>query len=342
MDNISTDVLLSAQWHSDSSLHGVLLLITLISGGTEISIMRFHSNLSRQWQYRLCPADQHALVSCCFLIITWRCCRLSALRRGHTPSSYNPCSQYSLGFLLWLKALWHAGMLAFMQRESTNGISLIRAPGSLPPKHRRRQLTISAWPGQSSRLRGDGEQGQMRPVPNTHSFTSLFHSQTKWRRGTHTVTFGAKGMTRRSGGIIIAFLRPHSAPYDTRAARDLAVEKSCGTNAFLREEVDQVRAEVRKSRKLAGSVKPVWSQFNWLARLKFFSSFQASGTKKHSILKQFVVKQKYKYRIERGQALHHAPSRFIADPYNMRYSDKVGSQHSRPHLSSQFQVFIIL
>lgn len=148
-------------------------------------------------------------------------------------------------------------------------------------------------------------------------------------------------MTWRYGEIITAFLRPHTAPYDIRAARDLAVEKSCGTNAFLREEVYQVRPEVRKSRKLAGSVKSVWSQFNWLARLKFFSSFQAIE-KKHSIIKLFVVKQKYKYRIERGQALHHAPSRFNADPYDMRYSDKVGSQHSRPHLSSQFQVFIIL
>lgn len=68
----------------------------------------------------------------------------------------------------WLKALWHAGMLASMQRKSTNSISLIRASGSLPPK---RKLTVSAWPSQSSRLCGDEEQGQMRPVPNTHSFT---------------------------------------------------------------------------------------------------------------------------------------------------------------------------
>lgn len=41
------------------------------------------------------------------------------------------------------------------------------------------------------------------------------------------------------------------------AARDLAVEKSCGTDAFLGEEGDHVGAEVRKSRKLAGSGKPV-------------------------------------------------------------------------------------
>lgn len=122
-----------------------------------------------------------------------------------------------------------------MQRKSTNGISLIRASGSLPPKRRRRQLTISAWPGQSSRVCGDGEQGQMRPVPNAHSL-SLPHPFTH-KQNEEVVRHGnfeAEDMTWRSGEIIIAFLRSRMAPYDIRAARGLAAEKSRGTNAFLR------------------------------------------------------------------------------------------------------------
>lgn len=42
-----------------------------------------------------------------------------------------------------------------------------------------------------------------------------------------------------------------------------------------------------------------------------------------------VVKPNYKYRVERGQALRHPPSRVEADPGDVRYSDKVGSRHSR-------------
>lgn len=146
------------------------------------------------------------------------------------PFLEQPCSKHPLGFSGSVsQSPSRAGMLASMQRKTTNGISLIRASGSLPPKRRHRQLTISDWPGQSSSLRGDGEQGQMHPVPNTHSLlqpTPLFHAQTKCRRQDMTV-----------GEIIVAFLHTHVAPYDIRDTRDLAVEKSRGPNAFPGEEV---------------------------------------------------------------------------------------------------------
>lgn len=160
-----------------------------------------------------------------------------------------------------------------MQRESTNGISLIRAPGSLPPKRRRRQLTISAGPGQSSRLRGDGEQGQMRPVPNNHSFSlpySFTHKQNEEEGHTQQL------LRQRiwHGGPVkllshFCVLTWHHMRYECLPQRRRWSSRS-GSEG------------VQKARRIwkTCAKSSVLSQFNWLARLKFFSGFQASGTKK--------------------------------------------------------------
>lgn len=173
MDNDSTDVLISAQRHGNFSLPDWFLFIKSISGWKQRVLLALYSSCPEMSEPCGGAVAFHVPCMSCVCVVFLSPYRQAAgqvLSGQDTPLPEHPCSKcpWLSTQEAWLTTLWHAAMLASMQRKSTNSISLIRAFGISPSKPWWVCWVCSTglclvWPGPSWWL--CGTEGRDRWVP---------------------------------------------------------------------------------------------------------------------------------------------------------------------------------
>lgn len=137
-DNVSTDVFISAQWHSNSSLPDRLLVHYVDFWQKTKSVVKQHSFPEMSEPCGRTVSVQEACLSrvCVVFSSPYRHASGSVLSGQDTPLLKQACSKcpWLSTHEAWLTTLWHAAMLESIQRKLTKSISLIRASGILPSK----------------------------------------------------------------------------------------------------------------------------------------------------------------------------------------------------------------